>query len=85
MVRSTYSYNGAEYLIMQAFQDGLRIVFLIWEIAQTGTYASGSFLADTVYPNLTSYNQGYYIFKWTDLDGNGIQTSNETTQVVSGS
>jgi len=82
---STYNYNSADYFVMQVLQDGSRMVFLIWGIAQTGTYASGICFADTVYPNLTSYNQSYYIFKWTDLDGNGIQTSNEITQIASGS
>ena len=82
---SAYNYTREDYFVMHAFRDGVRLVFLIWGISHTGTYASGIYFADVVYPNLASYTQGYYIFKWTDLDGNGIQTSNEVMVVAGGS
>ena len=82
--KATYNCNQADYFVMLVFRDGSRLVFLIWGISHAGTYASGIFFADVICPNLTSYTETYYIFKWTDLDGNGIQTSNEITLVVSG-
>jgi len=85
VAKSTYNFSREDFFVMQVLQEDSRLVFLIWGIEYTGTYASGICFADIVYPNLTSYNQGYYIFKWTDLDGNCVQTSNEITQIASGS
>jgi len=85
VAKSTYNFSREDFFVMQVLQDDSRLVFLIWGVEYTGTYASGICFADIVYPNLASYNESYYIFKWTDLDGNGIQTSNEITQVASGS
>ena len=85
VAKATYNCSREDYFVMQVLQDNSRLVFLIWGIEYTGTYASGFSFVDIVYPNLASYNEVYYIFKWAYLDGNGIQTSNEITQVASGS
>jgi len=83
--KSLYNWSRSDYFVMQVLHDGLRLAFLIWGISHTGTYASGLYFADAIYPNLTSYSEGYYIFKWTDLNNDGIQQSNEITVLTSGS
>ena len=85
VAKPTYNYGRADYFVMQVLRDGSRMVFLIWGIAHTGTYASGIYFADVIYSNFVSYTESYYICKWTDLNNDGIQQSNEITVVASGS
>jgi len=89
VARSTYDYNKADYFVVQIYSDFSsaepRTVASMWGIAHTGTYASGVYFADYIYPNLASLTEGYYICKWTDLNNDGIQQSNEITIVASGS
>jgi len=87
--RSSYDYNKADYFVVQIYSDFSsaqpRTVVSMWGIAHTGTYASGVYFADYIYPNLASLTEGYYVCKWTDLNNDGIQQSNEITIVASGS
>jgi len=81
---STYVYDKADYFVVQIYMDGSRTVFSMWGFAHTGTYASGVYFADHIYPNLASLTQCFYVCKWTDLNNDGTQQSNEITVVASG-
>lgn len=84
VLRSTYDYNRVDYFVIQIYMNGSRTIFSVWGIAQTGTYAGGVYFCDVICPNLSAYTQGYLICKWTDLNNDGIQQSNEITVVASG-
>jgi len=84
VARSTYDYSKADCFVLQVYMDGSRTVFSMWGIAHMGTYASGVYFSDYVYPNLASHTQGYYVCKWTDLNNDGIQQLDEITVVASG-
>jgi len=81
---STYNFSKADYFAVQIYMDGTRFVFSMWGIERTGTYASGLYFADMIYPSLASYTQGYLVCKWTDLNNDGIQQSNEIAVLASG-
>jgi len=81
---STYTPSKADYFVVQVYMEGSRTVFSMWGFEKEGTYASGIYFADTVYPNLATYTQGFYVCKWTDLNNDGIQQSNEISVVASG-
>jgi len=81
---STYNPSNADYFVMQIYMEGSRTVFSMWGIEKEGTYASGIYFTDTICPNLASYTQGYLVCKWTDLNNDGIQQSNEISVVASG-
>jgi hypothetical protein len=81
---STHSSSRSDYFVVQVYVDGSRTVFSMWGIAETGTYASGIYFADTIYPNIATYTKSYYVCKWTDLNNDRIQQSNEISVVASG-
>ena len=85
IAKSTYDYAKADYFVVQIYLEGSRTVFSMWGIERTGTYASGVYFADVIQPNLATYTQSYLICKWTDLNSDGIQQSNEITVLTSGS
>jgi len=84
VARSSYVPSKEDYFVVQIYLVGSRTVFSMWGLSEPGTYASGLYFADIIDPNLASYTQGYYICKWTDLNNDGIQQSNEITLVASG-
>jgi M6 family metalloprotease-like protein len=83
-LRSTYDRTKADYFVAQIYMDGPRTIFSLWGIAETGTYASGLYFSAVMHRDLGTYTQGYLICKWTDLNNDGIQTSNEITVVATG-
>jgi len=82
--RSNYDHAKADYFVLQIYANGSRTVLSMWGITHTGTYASGVYFTDHVYPNLPSLTQGYYVCKWTDLNNDGIQQSTEIAVVAAG-
>ena len=84
VLRSTYDSTKGDYFVAQIYMDGSRTVFSMWGISHTGTYASGIYFSDVIQPNIASYTQSYLVCKWTDLNNDGIQQSNEITVVASG-
>lgn len=82
---STYNQNVKDYFVIQAFKDGNRTVLAQWGIGAQGTYASGLCFADLVWPHIADYGGSYYIYCWQDLNGDGIQDTNEISLITSGS
>jgi hypothetical protein len=81
---STYNPSVMDYFVIQAFKDGSRTVLTQWGISAQGTYASGLCFADLVWPHIADFVDSYYIYSWEDLNGDGMQTTNEMLLRVSG-
>jgi len=81
---STYNPNVMDYFVIQAFKDSNRTVLSQWGISAQGTYASGLCFADLVWPHIGDFGDSFYIYSWHDLNGDGIQTSNEMSLITSG-
>jgi len=81
---STYNPNVMDYFVIQTFKDGSRTVLSQWGISAQGTYASGLCFADLVWPHIGDFGDSFYIYSWHDLNGDGIQASNEMSLITSG-
>ncbi len=85
VAKSTYNPNAKDYLAVEAFKDGDRAVLILTGISSAvGTYASGICFADLVWPHIANFGEAYYIYCWEDLNGDGVQTSNEISLITSG-
>jgi hypothetical protein len=84
VAKSTYNPSVKDYFVIQVFKDGSRTVLTQWGISAEGTYASGLCFADLVWPHITDFVDSYYIYSWEDLNGDGIQTTNEMLLRISG-
>ena len=84
VAKSTYGPSVKDYFVIQVFEDGSRTVLTQWGISAQGTYASGLCFADLVWPHIADFSDSYYIYSWEDLNGDGIQTTNEMLLRVSG-
>lgn len=85
VAKSTYNPNGKDYFAVQAFMDGSRTVLIFTGMASAvGTYASGICFADLVWPHIADFGESYYIYCWEDLNGDGVQSSNEMSLKASG-
>jgi hypothetical protein len=83
--KSTYIPSVKDYFIIQAFNDDNdRAVLLIWGLNGQGTCAGGQCFADILWPHIADFNMNYYIYSWEDLNGDGMQTTNELSLVTSG-
>lgn len=61
-------------------------VFVIYGFGWKGTYVGGVFFKTFVLPSIASFTHAWYIYQWTDLNGNGLPDPYEvnTTPVNSG-
>jgi hypothetical protein len=58
---------------------------MLWGVGGWGTYASGVYF-DGKFTDMASLTDGWYIFRWQDLNGNGVPDyPAEFTIVASGS
>jgi hypothetical protein len=61
-----------DYFVFQVYLDEEdHFVLSAWGLGAKGTYAGGVCFIDQIWPNLESYVDSYYIYSWTDLNGNG--------------
>ena len=81
---ATFDPSVKDYFVVQAFKDGGRTVLVLWGISAYGTYANGVCFADLVWPHIADFSDSYYIYSWEDLNGDGIQTTNEILLKTSG-
>lgn len=84
IAKSTYNPSVEDYFVIQAFKDGSRNALVLWGMSAEGTYASGVCFADLVWPHIADFEESYYIYCWQDLNGDGVQTSNEMSLKASG-
>ena len=77
-----------DYFVIQAFQDtNGRSVFIFWGIGWTGTYAATVFFVTNILPNIASYNDGWYVYRWNDASSgqsaNSIPYAGDTFTLIS--
>jgi len=82
---STYDEDERDYFVLQIYEDLDRYVLSEWGIGARGTYAGGLCFIDIIYPNLKDYTDYYYIFSWTDLNGDDMPQSDEISLETSSS
>jgi len=51
----------------------------VWGFNAEGTFAAGLCFISEIYSNLESYTNQYYIFSWTDLNGDSMPQTEEIT------
>jgi hypothetical protein len=79
--------TGQDMFVMESFIDSAgNKVFILYGYGWKGTFAAGQFFKFVVYPNIESYTDSYYVFKWIDNDSDGFVDLDEidTTPIVSG-
>jgi hypothetical protein len=83
----TAGYNKTEkdYFQFQVYMDGDRTVLSLWGFGAEGTYAGGVCFLDVILPQLATYTDSYYVFSWTDLNGDAKPQPNEIQQEAQGS
>jgi hypothetical protein len=63
----------SDMFLLEYFRDANNNrVFIIYGFAWKGTYVGGLFFKTYVLPNLASYTHGWYIYQWSDVNGNGL-------------
>jgi len=78
---------GTDIFLVEVFQDANgRTVLILYGFTYLGTLAASTHFKFTIYPNLSSYTQSYYIVLWTDassgLGRNGIPDPGDTYVIV---
>ncbi len=76
--------NSHDFFVIQIYSDGDRLVFSEWGIGARATYAGGICFIDLVWSSIEEYVNGYYIFSWTDLNGDGLPQTEEIALEASG-
>jgi hypothetical protein len=76
-----------DYFVIQAFQDtNGRTVFLLWGIGWTGTYAATVYFVTNILPNIASYTDGWYVYRWNDATSgqshNSIPDAGDTFTLI---
>lgn len=79
--------SGQNMFVVESFIDGSgNRVLIIYGYGWKGTFAGGKFFKFIMYPNISSYTNSYYVFRWADTNGDGFVDLNEisTTPVATG-
>jgi hypothetical protein len=79
--------NGEDMFVVESLLDneGNKVI-IIYGYGWKGTFAGGKFFKFIIYPNISNYNDSYYVFKWTDSNGDSFVDLDEisTTPIASG-
>jgi hypothetical protein len=68
--------DDKDMFVIEMFKDGDgRNMLLCYGFGWKGTYASGKYFNDIIYPDLESYPYSWIIVKWEDKNGNGFVNS----------
>jgi len=81
---STYNDSEKDYFVFQIYRDGDRYILTEWGIRAPGTYAGGICFIDVILPNVGSFTNSYFVFSWTDMNGDGKPQSEEIAVEASG-
>jgi hypothetical protein len=79
--------KNQDMFIVESFNDGnSNRVLIIYGYGWRGTFAGGKFFKFIIYPNIDAYTMSYYVFKWTDQNGDGFVDLDEisTTPMAAG-
>jgi len=81
---STYNESEKDYFVIQIYTDGTRYILTEWGIRAQGTYAGGTCYIDFVLPFVGTFTNSYFVFSWTDLNGDGKPQPDEIAIEASG-
>lgn len=81
---ATYNATVKDYFIFQTYKDGNRYVLSEWGISAQGTYAGGVCFIDIIVPHIETYKNQYYLYAWTDTNGDTRPQQNEIALEVTG-
>jgi hypothetical protein len=63
----------SDMFLVEYFKDANNNnVFIVYGFAWKGTYVGGVFFKTFILPNITSFTHSWYIFRWDDVNGNGL-------------
>jgi len=82
--KSTYNESEKDYFVFQIYADGDRYILSEWGISAPGTYAGGICFIDVILPHVGSFTNSYFIFSWTDVNGDGKPQPEEIALEASG-
>jgi hypothetical protein len=80
--------GSVDYFVIQAFKDtNGRSVFLLGGIGWTGTYAATVYFVTNILPNIATYTNGWYVYRWNDASSgqsaNSIPDAGDTFTLIS--
>ncbi len=65
--------QSQDLFVVESFIDDYENRLLIgYGYGWKGTFAAGKFIKFVIYPDIESYTESYYIFKWIDDNGDGF-------------
>lgn len=74
-----------DIFVLEAFTDLKgNAVLIAYGITWKGTFAAGLYLKSVIAPSLASYSHAWYVFRWDDLNGDGMIDLSEITQIANG-
>ena len=59
-----YAYHQDMFVVEFFLDSDGNTVFVIYGYGWKGSFAAGKFFKSTIYPNISSYTHGYYIYLW---------------------
>jgi N-acetylneuraminic acid mutarotase len=70
--------SSHDMFVVESFIDGNgNHVFIVYGYGWKGTFAAGLLFRSVIYPNIGSYSNSWYVFRWTDANGDGFVDQNE--------
>ncbi|OGD54034.1 hypothetical protein A3K80_00260 [Candidatus Bathyarchaeota archaeon RBG_13_38_9] len=70
--------TGNDMFVVEAFKDSSgNSIFIVYGYEWKGTFAGGKFFKFVIYPDISSYTDSFYVFRWTDSNGNDFADLNE--------
>lgn len=77
-------FEHEDYFVMMTLKDANNnTIFISYGFDWKGTWSAGIYLK-SVYSNIASYTNQYYVVHWVDSNADGIPQSEEMTQVATG-
>lgn len=71
------------FAVMSLVDQNKNRVFIGYGFDWKGTWSAGIYLK-AICPNIHAYTNSYYIFRWVDLNADGVPQPNEMAQITTG-
>jgi hypothetical protein len=81
---ATTDFKHNDVFVVEVFQDtNGNFVLIIYGLGWKGTFAGGLYFKEHIKPILGTYNNGFYVFTWTDAGNmDGVPQANEIAEVI---
>jgi archaellum component FlaF (FlaF/FlaG flagellin family) len=73
-----------DMFVIYVFKEGSVEFLVAYGLGYKGEWACVVYIVDVIIKNLTSFNETFYIFKWNDLNGDGVPQSIEVRNIAHG-